>query len=217
LLIGEQVVERTAERRPEYLLAVFLKISTALAPYVNRTTIQQRSPEARLAGRLFSSDDIICRFFKNDPEGVYIACQNDWQWNARYWEQRAILLTHSDVGRGVQYARTALSIELHSHTLTTLARMLLAEFRASGPRAIDNVREAFDHLREAIERERRLDRVTIHPFFLFLQTVSELGLAGHSIDASQRIFIRTTIQRMQKYFPRDVDMQRLIDEVRPYL
>ena len=48
----------------------------------------RRSPEARLAGRLFDADKVVKPLLDSDAEEFYVTVQKLWEWNSRYWEQR---------------------------------------------------------------------------------------------------------------------------------
>ena len=126
-VIGERILRRAVEKNPQALFEAFSSLANGLAPHVNRISIMRRSPEARLAGRLFDADKIARPFLGAAADEWYIACQKQWEWNSRYWEQRALLAADDDLETALRYARHALAIERHPFTLTTLAKLMLQQ------------------------------------------------------------------------------------------
>ena len=90
----------------------------------------RRSPEARLAGRLFDGDKIVKPLLDSAAEQFYVESQKLWEWNSRYWEQRALLKADSDLVTALRYAKQAVAIENHPFPLTTLAKLLLKTIEA---------------------------------------------------------------------------------------
>ena len=76
---------------------VFTKLANGIAPRVNRKAIRMRTPEARLAGRLFDADKIVAPLLRAHSEDFYVAAKDAWEWNSRYWEQRALLIADCDI------------------------------------------------------------------------------------------------------------------------
>jgi len=90
-IIAERILRRATRRDGGMLLAAFVGLALSLAPHVNRKAVMRRSPEARLAGRLFDSDKIVRPLLGAAAEDFYVSVQKQWEWNSRYWEQRALL------------------------------------------------------------------------------------------------------------------------------
>ena len=65
--LAERVLVRTANEDKVRLLNVFVSLANEIRPFVNRQTIKNRTPEARLAGRLFDYDDIAGRLLEAYP------------------------------------------------------------------------------------------------------------------------------------------------------
>ena len=89
--LGLRVLRQVAVVAPNTLYDVYCRIGANIAPYVNRLTIRRRTPEARLAQRLFNYDDVVSEFIPNKSEQFYLAMKRFWEWNSRYWEQFALL------------------------------------------------------------------------------------------------------------------------------
>ena len=207
------------------LLEVFVSLANAIAPRVNRSTIRQRSPEARLASRLFDYDQVTRPFLGDAAPSFYSATREAWQWNSRYWEQVALMHLakyqadpNSEDGydalhQAVQHARHAVSIETHPFTLTTLARVLVAQLDQEGMSLTATYQELFERLSSAIELERSWSPPTVHPFVvLFLGTRHYIARGGRLTgDQAQRM--KGFISEAQRLFPRDPDVTEATTKV----
>lgn len=178
-IVADRVLFRVAGEDSETLFSAFEATARVLAPHVNRRAIMKRSPEARLAGRLFDYDKIVRPLIGDSAERFYVSVQRLWEWNSRYWEQRALLTAETDLQAAIQYARHAVAIELHPFPLTTLAKLLLREMEADPAKLGSLYSEAFEKLTQAIETEFRRSRITVHPFYTLLNgTALYLELGG---------------------------------------
>ncbi len=202
-VIGERILHRAATRERALMYEAFTGLAGALAPHVNRVAIMRRSPEARLAGRLFDGDKIVNPLLGDRAETFYAACQKEWAWNSRYWEQRALLAAVSDLDTGLQYARHATAIEFHPFPLTTLGKLLLMKMeRDAGGRA-GIFAEAMNTLSMAIQKEEYKTRITIHPYStLFAGTVRYVEL-GETLSMAQRTAIKKHAKDARDIFGRD--------------
>lgn len=189
--LANRVLKLTAENDRETLLRIFVNLANTIAPKVNRKAIMRRSPEARLAGRLFDFDAIVENFLKEDALAFYVKTQEAWQWNSRYWGQVALLklsMYHhapdSEEGlealnMAVQHARHGVSIETHPFTLTTLGSTLLVQMNITGYSLTSTFGEAFEILSEAIHLEKSWARMAVQPFIaLFRGTKNFLESGG---------------------------------------
>jgi hypothetical protein len=202
-MIGEQVLNRVARREPEILHNAFTGIASQLAPYLNRTAIMRRSPEARLAGRLFDADKVVRPLLGPDAEEFYIRVQEQWAWNSRYWEQRALLVSDHDPSTGLQYARHAVAIEGHPYALTTLGKILIRFMERNRAERDITFAEAFRTLEAAIEAGTRRSRVTMHPYVtLFTGTVKYLD-SGGELSVQQIDSLREHIARARARYARE--------------
>lgn len=104
----------------------FVSLATVLASYVNRDAIRRQLPEARLAGRLLDLDDTVRPSLGEATDQFYLKIKPYWEWNSRYWEQRALLELDRDDKLALMYAQHAVGIERHPLPLTTLAKVQFA-------------------------------------------------------------------------------------------
>lgn len=201
--LAERVLRRAARSEKSVLLAAFVGLASALAPYVNRKAVMRRSPEARLAGRLFDADKVVKPLIDSEAEGFYVAVQKLWEWNSRYWEQRALLQAESDLSKGLQFARHAVAIEKHPFPLTTLGKLLLQAMEERPHERSSLFGEALETLSNAIEGEVTRSRITVHPFGTLISGVARFIEIGGALTKDQRAIVDGYRFEARKRFPGD--------------
>lgn len=202
-VIADRLLHKIARTDRATMLEVFLALAEALAPHVNRLAIMARSPEARLAGRLFDFDKVVGPLLKESAHEFYLRSQPEWEWNSRYWEQRALLAAESDLQTAVQYARHAVAIEHHPYPLTTLGTVLLREMEATPSRRDLIFAEAFDVLCQAIDAEAKRSRITVHPFCTLLHGAARFREAGGELTQKQRRLLDVHVNVARSRFRAD--------------
>ena len=198
---------------PKIMEEAFVGIALAIAPHVNRKAIMRRSPEARLAGRLFDADKIVKPLLGNAAEDFYLRTQKQWEWNSRYWEQRALLAADTDLETALKYARHAIAIESHPFPLTTLGKILLLIMEKNPgerQRAFD---EAFDNLSSAISFEVRRSRITIHPYVTLFTGAARYVELGETLTPKQRGKLAGFITDANRHFTRDSQIQSALQRL----
>lgn len=216
-VISEQILFRAARSDGAAVKKAFESIAAALAPHVNRTAIMRRSPEARLAGRLFDCDKVVRPLLGELAESFYLAMQSRWEWNSRYWEQRALLVADTDLEGAIKYARHAVAIELHSFPLTTLGKLLFREMEAVPSKRDDSYKEALKHLINAIEREYKYSRVTIHPYTALLSGTTKYLELGGTLIADQSVSVGRYVSEAKIRFGGDPQLDGAIERLEQLL
>jgi hypothetical protein len=224
-VLASRVLDTVAMSHPELLLDVFISLANAIAPRVNRATIKQRSPEARLAGRLFDYDQITRPFLGDSAPAFYSATREAWQWNSRYWEQVALMHLaqyrlrpnteegQDELNQAVHHARHAVAIETHPFTLTTLGRILMAQLDQEGVSRTATYEEAFDRLSNAIELERAWSPPTVHPFITLFAGSRHFLACGGKLKVKQLEDLRSFVHEARRSFSRDPDIASSISEL----
>ena len=223
--LATRVIESAATTEPELIFDCFVSLAKAIAPRVNRAAVRRRSPEARLAGRLFDYDPVVREYLGPLASAFYSDTRESWQWNSRYWEQVALMHLaqyqaepHSDEGQdaltqAIQHARHAVAVEFHPLSLTTLGRVLMAQLADEGISRSATYDEAFDVLSQAIQHERSWSPPSVHPFIvLFRGTLTLLTLGGHPNQA-QTEALREFLSEGQRVFPRDAELVGAITDI----
>ncbi|CAN5256541.1 hypothetical protein BH10PSE14_BH10PSE14_10420 [soil metagenome] len=224
-IIGGQVLERAAREDPALMFRTFVEMAKAIAPRVNRRTIKRRSPEARLAGRLFDFDQVVEKFLGDRAANFYSDVQEAWQWNSRYWEQVALLhlakfykspeteegQSHLETAR--QHARHAVSVEDHPFALTTLGKILFAQAQSVRGLRQSAFDEAFGRIAEAIDMERNWAWTNSQAFVILFRGVRDLLDLGVRLNSSQAEGIVEYSRYARRRFARDRELMDTIDQV----
>jgi hypothetical protein len=216
-VIAERVLRHAAERSAVLLQTSFRQLATSLAPQVNRRSVMRRTPEARLAGRLFDADKVVRPLLGWAAERFYADVLDDWEWNSRYWEQRALLVLDSRPEDALSYARHAVTIERHPLPLTTLGKVLIAQMTVSGGTLSAYFSEAFSALSDAIANEAKFSRITIHPYFTLFAGVSRFLESGGALTNDQRTKIRVFLSTAEREFSHDAQLKGYLNSVKQLL
>jgi len=223
--LATSILNYISKETPDQIFKTFVSLGNALAPYVNRGAIRRRSPEARLAGRLFDYDQIVRDFLGSLATSFYEEIRPLWHWNSRYWDQVALLTlaryqAEPLTARGkdalieaVQHARHAVSIEVHPFSLTTLGTILFAQLSEDVTANEAIYAEAFGRLSEAIDRERNWSHRNPHSFMSLLNGTKTYVDFGGKLTSRQKENLQRTISEARRLFPRDVDMAESISQI----
>jgi hypothetical protein len=202
--VGERLLGYLSRERRPLLAALFRSLALALAPYVNRQTIIDRTPEARLAGRLFNAERVVRPLLREKAQDFYRVVQAAWQWNSRYWEQRAILTQDENIDHAIQFARHAVAIEEHPFPKTTLASLIVRKMELG--RGLDEILfdETFSLLETALRDEAtRGWRSTPHPYSVLFHLISVFLKSGGRLSAKRENWVKDRIEYCNRSFPRD--------------
>lgn len=228
-VIGGQVLDTVSTNNTAELFDIFIATAKAIAPRVNRHTIKRRSPEARLAGRLFDFDQVVERFLGNRADEFYSDVQLAWQWNSRYWEQVSLLhlsrfyrapgtpegLRSLETAR--QHARHAISVEEHPFSLTTLGKILFAQAQVEPYTRQSAFDEAFARLSQAIDLERSWAWTNTQAFVILFRGVREVMDLGVKLTSRQGELLMEYATYARRRFARDRELMDSIDQVQARL
>ena len=193
--VGERLLSYLARERRPLLATLFRSLDLALEPYVNRQTIIDRSPEARLAGRLFNAERVVKPLLRDKANHFYQVVQSAWQWNSRYWEQRAILTQDENIDHAIQFARHAVAIEEHPFSKTTLASLIVRKMETlSGPDEL-LFDESYSLLETALRDEAtRGWRPTPQPYSVLFHAISVFLKSGGRLSVKRENWIRDRVE-----------------------
>ena len=221
-ILGYRVLQHMAQYDGDIVFDSYCTIGRSIAPYVNRRTIIQRTPEARLAGRLFDFDEICFPILGSESEKFYIRMKDFWSWSSRYWEQLALLNVdkfdkskdQKFISQAVSHARHAVKIEEHPLPLSTLGKVLIEEMRSIPTKRDSSYREAHDILCRAIKMESGMNRIAIHPYAtLFKGTFFYLSLGG-LLSSKQKEKLRELVKNAELHFGGDREVSLSIANIR---
>lgn len=201
------LVEEMARVKSARFLEIAATLANALAPYVTRHTIKQRTPEARLAGRLFDADGVLPDLLKEQFESFYDLTFKRWSWNSRYWEQRALSISKHDIALALQHARHAVAIERHPFPMTTLSQILFSAAAHATPVRREYFDEAVQFMEETLKIESRWERGrTRKAYWAILDGALGYLNAGGTCTIKQHRFLEETARDVQKLFSQGSDI-----------
>lgn len=214
-VVAERLLHVVPSVAPGKIQDAFVGVARAIAPHVNRKAIMRRSPEARLAGRLFDADKIVRPLLGQKAEEFYNAVKREWEWNSRYWEQRALLIADDDLPTSLRYARHAVAIERHTFPMTTLAKLLLVSMDASGREELrERFIEATELLVDAIRMEARRSRTSVQPFMVLLHGTAKFMELGGVLDGPQANRLRAVAEDARALFGDDPMVRTALQRLR---
>jgi hypothetical protein len=188
-----------------------VSLTHSLGPYVNREMIKRGTAEARLSRRLLNYDDIVRPRLRDRANLFYEKIKDEWGWNSRYWEQRALMeLSEGNVDSARSYAEHAVGLEYHPFPLTTLAIVEFSVAKTAGIPAIRDrsLTEAVKRVDEALELAKQWRRVDFKPY--------DVGIRGilESCEADGRLRrappSRAIVDRLRSYLA-DSALRRMYD------
>ena len=223
--LSKLVLERISKTDRNLLLTVFVDLANAIASRVNPREIKRRSPEARLAARLFDYDQVVFPFLRDSAIKLYSETKRYWSWNSRYWAQLALMyLTKyfenpsSEEGKTAldnagYHARHARSIEQHPVVLSTLGKVLLAQVIQKAPPDGTLFEEAFSVLTSAIDLQKNWLRPAGHPFVTLFRGTSDYIGAGGKMSTKHASVLRFLHHEATNLFHGDADVEDALDRI----
>jgi hypothetical protein len=154
---------------PATRFTVSLSLTKALSPHVTREAISAGTLYYRLARNLMRAETVRDWIGQEAAGRWYEALQHHYQWNSRFWEQRARSELFSNRFLAARsYAEEALKIHRHHFCSNTLGyvliRMASEYYNAGDSEAARVFWEAIEHLRNSRDSSFR---DTEHPYYTF--------------------------------------------------
>jgi hypothetical protein len=186
----------------------------------------KRTPEARLAGRLFDFDEVLSQFLPSRSESFFLAMKRFWSWNSRYWEQFALMkldqfLKSTDVdaskslNQAISHAKHAVQVERHPLPLTTLGKILFEDMKHNSSRFKSGFDEAFAVLTEAISQEGNMNRIAIHPYMTLFGGARYYVRNGGTFERRQSERLVKLVEAARQFFSYDSSLMILANELEP--
>lgn len=166
------------------------RIAIALAPLVTREAITRRHTPYLIVRTILDKKNIleICNGSVASSREWYESIKEHYDWNARYWDQRALLESgERNHEAAFSYAKKAVNLNGHSFSLTTLGTVLLRAAADERTKLSEDERfEAYEDgertLRESRQQEVRDGRGgNEHPletYFAYAGYVSKLFVSN---------------------------------------
>lgn len=131
--MGDLFLEHVGSLAPEVDLPIVSgALCRALAGDVSPSAIRRRTTEYRIVAELMD-EAFVKRILPTDAdvESWYARIEDDYRWNARFWEQRALAQPDSALDRAYSYAKRAVEKHRDPFTLNTLGTILMRRSMAS--------------------------------------------------------------------------------------
>ena len=164
------VVESALSREERF--AAMRTLMLALAPHIDIAAIVNQTRPHRLLRRLMDQEAVLRLVGRELGRSLYEVVQSSYDWNGRYWEQRALF--ESGLGNHPQarsYAEHSLKTHYHPFALNTLGTVLGRMAVQSGD--IETLKEAIKNLEYA--RDQRRWDASEHPYVTFFTTMVKFG------------------------------------------
>jgi len=217
-VVADRLLHMLSREKPALLLELFCALAKALSPYVNRRTSIDRTPEARLAARLFNAERVTRPLLGVLADDFYASTRESWQWNSRYWEQRALFKQATDIDAAIQFARHAVAIEAHPFPWTTLASLLAKkmEVTTTGVEALYS--EIYDLLTQVFRQESvRSWRPTPHPYSALFHATNVFLEKGGKLAPRKKDWVVEQVRYCERTFNRDLKLNagglRIVERV----
>jgi hypothetical protein len=227
-VLGQRILYGARGSNLDLVFDVYCRLGAALAPYINRSTIQKRTAETRIAGRLFDYDEVVLPILGSFAEKFYIRMKKYWDWNSRYWEQLALLKLDLFVKRqfeggeeyliqAITHARHAVKLDRHPLPMTTLGKVLIEQMKSKPHLLEKSFNEAYDVLLKAIREEGLMSRVAIHPYIMLLRGALYYCQNGGKLDLTRRDMLRKLVDNARVLFSNDAQISINISNLNPFI
>jgi len=171
LILKREVGEGTRSNQA----VIAFEICKVLGPRLGVEDIRRKTVESRIASELLDEKFISQIYSGNDVDDWYQGLVNEFGWNARYWEQRA--LASRQLGRAFSFAKRAVGLLRDSYSLNTLGTVLMRRAVADEVSLDDRKRywnEAVLALADAIEVQRGTREYPFITFFAYTARLIEI-------------------------------------------
>ena len=147
-------------------------LAIALALHIDTSAISSQSRHYRLLRILMRQTTIMRLIGEREGRISYGSIQDCYDWNGRYWEQRALFESAcNNHTQARSYAEHSISIHAHPFAFNTLGTILGRIAIADGDP--DVLRSAISNLNNARDQSR-WDTIE-HPYITFFTTVNRFG------------------------------------------
>jgi SIR2-like domain len=182
-------MSRGLQRTDEHF-SITVQIARSLEPHLSPETIRLRTRAARIAAKLMDADRIVDWYGAEQADSWYENLLNEYGWNSRYWEQRALVELKSDkprFERAESWAREAVAAHRDPYSLNTLATVIL---RHSVSRAAFDEDSFFEGLAYVEEAQASLWLPSEHPYITALSYLRQAMTARGTSQATHKRLIK---------------------------
>jgi hypothetical protein len=186
-LLAQILVRDVFER--DVMFQGSLALARQLAPYLSPASIRQRTVYHLIARQLMDHESLTGSIGQGMLRTWYSELEDMYDWNARFWEQRALAETLGrQFDRAESYAAKSVSLHRDPFTLNTLGTVLMRKAVRWFDPDSDAARDAFwrgvASLEESREVALRMGTEFEHPYFTFFAYALEFAFNGPTVRAS---------------------------------
>jgi tetratricopeptide (TPR) repeat protein len=168
------IEEMSMEERYQYSM----NLSKVLFSYVDRYQVSLRTIYHRISREIFDASFIFHWIGKSKARDWYHENALFWDWNARFWEQRALLeIKIGNYPQAYSYAEHAVKIYKDSFSLNTLGSILMKMsfiyYDVLTKESLDSLRKGIDYLRDSRNEKILLAERPYSTFFTNLLSYAE--------------------------------------------
>ena len=166
-MVSEVIVEQAMTKHDRYRISLDTVI--ALSQYVDVAAIRSNTRAYRLSRQLMQHDNLSRMVGFDDAERWYEDVRPFYEWNGRFWDQRALLASdHEDYASARSYAERSVRMDPHPFATNTLGTVLMHIAAHTGDTS--ELLEAISALRESKDSPRRREwYADEHPYVTFFR------------------------------------------------
>jgi len=175
-LFGDLLTERVVTQKEMYNLLVGL--CQALAPQMSPQAIFDNTWAYRMLRHVLDHEQLAKLIGRPRLDEFYSAIENGYEWNSRFWEQRALAAsTDGDHPAAERFAKNAVEANRDGYSLTTLATVKLRRLAHSSPGLGDSAADTEFWVAVRLLRDARDNGVhaSEHPFVTFFYNALTYG------------------------------------------
>lgn len=176
-IFGELLIE---ELPPEARRATIVRLALAVAPYISPQAIRESTLYYRIARGLMGTE-ILGELLGANTRlvlGVYEDLEKAYDWNARFWEQRALAAADANLFEpAFSWAEQAVGRKRDALTLTTTGKVLMLRATSEaqgGTWPTTSFERAEQSLRDARELEGNRAEYPIETFLTYIRKLINL-------------------------------------------
>lgn len=179
-MIASSIIDHAANNNQKYNELVALL--RALAPYVNQNTIRQKTLAYRIARELMDADIVMGWIGGDLCKHVYEELSSEYNWNARFWEQRALMEAHlKNFSAARSYSEEAVHLRTDAFSLTTLGRILMEmAIKYYQPGTSESISTFWEGVSQLNDARKKYNARSAHPYITFLRYT--LDFSRHTRD-----------------------------------
>jgi hypothetical protein len=177
--LGLEAVSRALNH--ETISQIMTSTLRFISPYVTEETLRQSTYHANVCRSILRAKSQVSWIGENNLEAFYDDLLDEYSWNSRYWEQRAIAAElRSDWPRAISYASRAATMTPDDHRLTTLGVVIFRDMLINDSPGSSPFEEKFERGLTQFRLAHRAREQNPVPVAILLDWLVQVAEAFHS-------------------------------------